>query len=194
MGAGGILVSLNTMVAELAGERYRGAALAAFQVGFPIGAFLSDFAAPALIDLGGWRWVLVFRPSLITACYLLCAIGLFFVLGSAALNLTMILAGFAAIGFVLHEGMIGLCSTAPALYPSQIRATGMGWAIGFSRAGAVVGPASAGHLLDAVFTVQALFAWFALAAGVAGLAALFLFILESEQTGSGFQTSLTIRL
>lgn len=62
----------------------------------------------------------------------------------------------------------------------------MGWAIGLSRAGAVFGPASAGLLLDAGFTVQTLFAWFVLAAGVAGLATLFLFILESKQPGSGF--------
>jgi len=81
---------------------------------------------------------------------------------SVSLGAMMILIG--AIGFVVHGSMIGLYATAPALYPTEMRATGMGWAIGLSRFGAVLGPASAGVLLDMGWSPQQLFQAYALPA------------------------------
>lgn len=59
-GVGGILSSLNTLVAEYAGDRYRGRAVAALQLGFPLGAFLSGFLVAWLLDAGSWRYVFGF--------------------------------------------------------------------------------------------------------------------------------------
>lgn len=59
-GVGGILVSLNTLVAEYAGEKYRGPAIAIFQLGFPMGAFLSGFIAAWLLDIATWRYIFGF--------------------------------------------------------------------------------------------------------------------------------------
>lgn len=59
-GVGGILASLNTLVSEYAGEKYRSIAVAMFQLGFPMGAFLSGFLAAWLLDIGSWRSVFAF--------------------------------------------------------------------------------------------------------------------------------------
>ncbi len=60
LGVGAILASLNTLVAEYAGQKYRGVAVAIFQLGFPMGAFLSGFIAAWLLDIGSWRHVFAF--------------------------------------------------------------------------------------------------------------------------------------
>ena len=60
LGVGAILASLNTLVAEFAGERYRGQAVAILQLGFPLGAFLSGFVVAWLLGIGTWRHVFAF--------------------------------------------------------------------------------------------------------------------------------------
>jgi len=60
LGVGGILASLNTLVSEYAGERYRGFAVSIVQLGFPTGAFLSGYIAAWLLDIGTWRYVFAF--------------------------------------------------------------------------------------------------------------------------------------
>ena len=60
LGVGGILASLNTLVAEYAGLKYRSLAVAVFQLGFTLGAFLSGFLAAWLLGIGSWRHVFAF--------------------------------------------------------------------------------------------------------------------------------------
>jgi AAHS family 4-hydroxybenzoate transporter-like MFS transporter len=52
-----------------------------------------------------------------------------------------------AMGFFAQAGFIGLYSVAARLYPTEIRATGIGWAIGLGRVGAIIGPSMAGILI-----------------------------------------------
>lgn len=60
IGVGGILVSLNTLIAEYASQKYRGIAIAIFQLGFATGAFLSGFIAAWLLEAGSWRYIFGF--------------------------------------------------------------------------------------------------------------------------------------
>jgi hypothetical protein len=53
-----------------------------------------------------------------------------------------------AIGVFLFGSMVGLYAATPILYPAAIRATGMGWAIGIGRIGAILAPVIAGLLVD----------------------------------------------
>jgi len=71
------------------------------------------------------------------------------------------------IGFFVMGGFGGLYPLAAAIYPSPIRATGIGWAAGMSRLGAVVGPALGGYLLADKLLLWQIFLIFAipLAAG-----------------------------
>lgn len=52
------------------------------------------------------------------------------------------------IGMFIFGSMAGLYAFAPAIYPAAVRTTGMGWAIGVGRIGAIVAPLTAGTLLD----------------------------------------------
>jgi len=312
IGVGGILASVNTLVSEYAGPKYRVAAVSFFQLGFPFGAFLSGFIAAYLLGLDGgamasWRYVFAFgaftsfffipfilllpestaflanqggagalekiniiqkkfgraplsalpqelkankpsmaqsaaqllsprfrvstlliwtafflllttlyfllswtpkmiidmgfteadgnrggrlinlagmigiviigvlgykiRPALITSVYLLLVGLLLIIFSYVGQSLSAVILMVSLIGVFVHGSMIGLYSTVPSLYPTPLRASGTGWAIGLSRFGAVMGPALAGYLFDKGWSVQNVFALFALPAGLAALAA-----------------------
>lgn len=61
------------------------------------------------------------------------------------------------IGMLVNGCISGMYALATWLYPSEIRATGVGWAIGVGRAGAIMAPLVGGHLLDAGLPVPALY-------------------------------------
>jgi benzoate transport len=84
---------------------------------------------------------------------------LFAFLGSA---LAPRLATATLLGFFLFGSMVGLYAMAPRLYPPAIRTTGIGWAIGVGRSGAVLGPWMAGLLLASGWESAACYALFAL--------------------------------
>ncbi|MCO5949355.1 MFS transporter [Mucilaginibacter flavidus] len=64
------------------------------------------------------------------------------------------------IGFGIQGGFVGLYSLAADLYPTKIRATGVGWAIGLGRAGAIIGPIAGGTLITAGMHMSATFTVF----------------------------------
>jgi MFS family permease len=52
------------------------------------------------------------------------------------------------LGIIANAAMAGLYAVGPPLYPTSIRTTGMGWAIGIGRFGAILAPLASGALLD----------------------------------------------
>ena len=54
----------------------------------------------------------------------------------------------AFVGFFLFGSINGLYVLSPALYPAEIRTTGIGWGIGVGRIGAIIAPFVTGALLD----------------------------------------------
>ncbi len=74
-----------------------------------------------------------------------------------------------AIGVFLFGSMVGLYAATPRLYPAAIRATGMGWAIGIGRIGAIVAPVTAGLLVDRGWDTASLYGVFALPLALAVL-------------------------
>jgi len=61
------------------------------------------------------------------------------------------------LGFFLFGTIIGLYALAPHVYGVDLRATGLGYAIGVGRLGAVLAPLLAGHLLDIELSIPVLF-------------------------------------
>jgi benzoate transport len=61
---GGIVASVNTLVAEYCSDRRRGAVMGIYGIGFPAGAALGGAVTPLLIGLGGWRAPFVFGATL----------------------------------------------------------------------------------------------------------------------------------
>ena len=84
----------------------------------------------------------------LTSTYLLLCVVAMAVFGLADLELVGLLISASFMGFFLIGAMIGLYTIAPDLYPSTHRATGMGWAIGVGRIGAIISPFFGGVLLD----------------------------------------------
>jgi len=85
------------------------------------------------------------------------------------LNLLFIL--ILIIGILQQSAFTGLYGVAAKAYPTEIRSTGVGWAIGLGRSGAVVGPAVAGYLILAGYNMSANFIFFSIPMIICGLIA-----------------------
>ncbi len=84
---------------------------------------------------------------LLWGCFIFTA-ALMVCFGMFANTLTIAFIVALLIGAGIFGCMAGLYAFAPILYPAQTRTTGMGWAIGIGRLGAVLAPLVAGSLLD----------------------------------------------
>lgn len=75
-------------------------------------------------------------------------------------------------GIVLFASMAGLYAFAPATYPASVRTTGLGWAIGIGRIGAIAAPLLAGLLRDGGWQPASLYYAYALPLVAGALAVL----------------------
>lgn len=73
------------------------------------------------------------------------------------------------IGVLQQGGFTGLYAVAAKVYPTNIRTTGIGFAIGLGRLGAVGGPAIAGFLIAAGLSMSGLYYVFAVPMIIGGL-------------------------
>jgi MFS family permease len=80
----------------------------------------------------------------------------------------LVLILFGLIGFGVQGGFVGMYSLAARLYPTEIRATGVGGAVGVGRIGAIFGPLLGGILIGAGLTMTINFMIFALPTLIAG--------------------------
>lgn len=76
---------------------------------------------------------------ILTAIFMAC---FKFFMGSGILLLVM-----AVLGFGIQGGFVGLYAVAARMYPTEIRSTGVGWAIGIGRLGGIAGPLIGGLLI-----------------------------------------------
>jgi len=77
-------------------------------------------------------------------------------------DLTVLMALMFVGGIFLHGGFTALYALAASVYPSELRASGIGWAAGLGRTGAIVSPVLAAVLVAAGWTMYGLFLVFAL--------------------------------
>jgi AAHS family 4-hydroxybenzoate transporter-like MFS transporter len=77
-------------------------------------------------------------------------------------------------GFCIVGGQIAANALAAGYYPTSVRATGVGWALGVGRVGSIVGPLVGGVLLSLKWSAGEVFVTAALAALCAALAAFWL--------------------
>jgi AAHS family 4-hydroxybenzoate transporter-like MFS transporter len=83
----------------------------------------------------------------------------------------MVTVAIFAAGFCVVGGQIAANALAAAFYPTSVRATGVGWALGIGRVGSIVGPLVGGMLLTMKWSAGAVFMAAAAAAMCAALAA-----------------------
>jgi MFS transporter, AAHS family, 4-hydroxybenzoate transporter len=90
----------------------------------------------------------------------------------------LVLILFGLIGFGIQGGFVGMYSLAARLYPTEIRATGVGWAVGAGRIGAIFGPLLGGFLIGAGFSMTTNFMIFAIPTLIGGVATLYISMKE----------------
>lgn len=79
---------------------------------------------------------------------------------------------FGLIGFGIQGGFVGMYSMAAKVYQTEVRATGVGWAVGAGRIGAIIGPFLGGVILASGVGLSGSFAIFTVPAIIAGIATL----------------------
>jgi AAHS family 4-hydroxybenzoate transporter-like MFS transporter len=72
----------------------------------------------------------------------------FAAVGHAGQSIALVVFCLGLAGFFLGVASSGLIALAPLLYSTAIRSTGVGWAIGLGRLGAIVGPLVIGLLVS----------------------------------------------
>ena len=86
-------------------------------------------------------------------------------------------------GFFVIGGQLVLYAMSPALYPTLVRATGVGSAVSFGRLGGIGGPLAAGQLLGLGMTPAAVLLAASPCALIAGAAALILALSAKPEAG-----------
>jgi AAHS family 4-hydroxybenzoate transporter-like MFS transporter len=115
------------------------------QVGGTVGAF-------------GFAWLIARRGfvSTLIGSFALAAATIF-TIGQPGVSLTLLIALVFVAGWCVVGGQPGLNALEATFYPTDLRSTGIGWALGVGRAGAIVGPYLGGMLIANHWTTQQLF-------------------------------------
>lgn len=118
-----------------------------------------------------------FSLKLLTIITLVISSGLIFWFGAGADDLATLSMTVAVVGLFTNSAIVGLYSLFAKVFPTHVRATGTGFAIGVGRGGAALAPILAGYLFNAGFSLQTV----ALCMGMgSALAALALVMLKEK--------------
>jgi benzoate transport len=90
----------------------------------------------------------------LTIVTLLCTVVMIIRFGHGAVGLEALTAIVAVAGLFNNAAIVGLYSLFAAVFPTHVRATGTGFAIGVGRGGAVLAPVLAGYMLQAGLGLQ----------------------------------------
>ncbi len=118
-----------------------------------VGGTLGTIGMGLLIDRAGYFRVLV--PGFVAAALAILLIG------QPGLPLPALFAVVLLGGICIVGGQPAINALTASVYPTRIRATGIGWGLGIGRAGSIVGPVAAGQLggsAHAMFAASALIA------------------------------------
>lgn len=148
-------------------------------------------SAGVLINVGGilgggmlgWISVRMGLRGLVSSYLGACAAALvlFGALGGAPVPRLVVA---ALIGFFLIGSMVGLYALTQRIYPPALRTTGLGWAIGIGRFGAIFGPYVAGLLLASGWRSSSCYLLFAVPLIVALIAVRRLPLVQSAAASS----------
>jgi len=115
-----------------------------------VGALIGTLLIGAGLDRFAGNWLLV--PAYLLGSLSIAAIGVFSSISLGLTTLAVLLAGFGIIG-----GQTAGNALAAQTYPTQIRSTGVGWALGIGRIGSIIGPLVAAGLLLVHVSVKGIF-------------------------------------
>ena len=134
---------------------------------FPLGGAIGGLILARLMALYGSRQMLIVFFFLAA---FLCTVVVR--LAGAAESFLMVVIFLS--GFLTISAQIGLNALAASIYPTAIRATGVGWALGIARIGAIAGPVLGGILAALGLGIQGYFLIFGLVLLIAAIALAFI--------------------
>jgi AAHS family 4-hydroxybenzoate transporter-like MFS transporter len=142
---------------------------AAFQVGGTAGTLLLG----RLFDR--------FAPFVVLAATYVGASAFVLLIGAVGVSLRLLFLTIFGAGFCVVGGQCAANALAAESYPTSIRSTGVGWALGVGRIGSIVGPLVGGVLLSLDWPARSIFLFAAAPVLVAALAAFALAALRSSR-------------
>ncbi len=140
-----------------------------------VGGVVGTFALGSIVDRFSFRALALVY---FVAVFAVGTIGQF---GQSAVLVSIAI--FAA-GFCVVGGQIAANALAAGFYPTSVRASGVGWALGVGRVGSIIGPLVGGMLLANKWSTASVFMAAAAAALCAALAAFFLSRLAGAGVGA----------
>lgn len=146
-------------------------------IAFNAGAVIGVLALGYLADKRGLKGLI--------ALFLVVGGALMLGFGLAPADLIALLCLAFLIGAFVDGGFAGLYSVAARLYPTEIRTTGVGWAIGAGRFGGVAGPYVGGLVIAWQWSSFAAFALFAAPMMIAAAAVIAIRSAELASTETG---------
>jgi AAHS family 4-hydroxybenzoate transporter-like MFS transporter len=146
-----------------------------------LGGVVGAVCLARLIDKRGARSVLV--TTYLAAFLMISGFG-----AAASNDAALVLLSVGLIGFVLNGSNVNLAGVATNLYPTRARATGVGWAMGIGRAGAIVGALIGGVLLRTKMELSVLYP---LVGSALLLAALAMWIMHGRGRAAALQAGLS---
>ena len=142
-----------------------------------LGASISASAAiGALLQVGGFVGALTlgklidrFSFRALTVTYLFASFAIVGI-GFSGHSIPLAAVAIACAGFCIVGGQTASNALAATYYPTRVRSTGVGWALGIGRIGSIIGPLAGGMILARQAGVQTLFVSAAVPAVLAAIA------------------------
>jgi AAHS family 4-hydroxybenzoate transporter-like MFS transporter len=128
-----------------------------------VGGVIGTFTLGTLVDRFSFR--------ALALTYLIASVAIL-AIGFAGHSAPLVSTAIFCAGFTVVGGQIAANALAATYYPTAMRSTGVGWALGIGRVGSIVGPLLAGIMISNHVGVEALFAAAAVPALCACLAAM----------------------
>jgi MFS transporter, AAHS family, 4-hydroxybenzoate transporter len=138
---------------------------------FGLGGVIGSFVQGTLMNMSG-------SSATILTEFLLCIV---LIAGLAhATSFMVIMAATLILGMVIQGIQAGLNALSASFYPTTMRSTGVGWALGIGRIGSIIGPLFAGVMLGKGWTPPQIFLSGTVPALIAALAVLLSSSLRSK--------------
>src|SRR5882672_4375672 len=144
-----------------------------------IGAMLQVGGVIGTFTLGNFIDRFSFRALALT--YLIASVAIT-AIGFSGHSVALVTVAIFCAGFCIVGGQIASNALAATYYPTTMRSTGVGWALGIGRVGSIVGPVLGGVMLSLDWTPQQIFLAGAIPASIAGVSVLLSNLMRGHGT------------
>lgn len=158
----------NWLPTIISGAGFGGRIGIALGIALQVGGVIGTVAMGLLIDRLGFSRVLV--PGFLLAALSIAMIG------QSGVSLPLLATAVMVSGFCIVGAQPAVNALAATIYPTRVRATGIGWSLGIGRAGSIVGPVVAGYFVSQGWPTSVIFGAAGMPAALSGLMVLCIYL------------------